>query len=69
MEDGMGESVTSARAAGWYRDPPGGYEYGYWDGSSWRPDVSAAVHLMHANSAEKFFYQAPGARQDRRVRV
>lgn len=51
----MGESVTSARAAGWYRDPPGGYEYGYWDGSAWRRDVSAAMHLMHENDIAKFF--------------
>jgi Bacterial PH domain len=29
--------------------------YGYWDGSAWRPDVSAALHLMHVNSTAKFF--------------
>ena len=51
----MGDMVMSARAAGWYRDPPGGYEYGYWDGSAWRPDVSAAMHVMQASSIEKYF--------------
>jgi hypothetical protein len=52
----MDESVRPPpRAVGWYRNPPGGYEYGYWDGSAWRQDVSAAVHLMEANSTVKFF--------------
>lgn len=49
----MGESMTSARAAGWYRDPPGRLRYAYWDGSGWRPDVTAAVNLMHGTA--KFF--------------
>ena len=49
----MGESMTSARAAGWYRDPPGGFKYRYWDGSGWRPDVTAAVNGMHGTA--KFF--------------
>jgi hypothetical protein len=45
----MGESRTPSPAAGWYRDPPGAYEYGYWDGSGWRPDVTAAISKMLAS--------------------
>lgn len=51
----MGESVKSSRAAGWYPDPPSSKEYGYWDGSTWRPDVTAAMNRMHNYSPPKSF--------------
>jgi hypothetical protein len=49
------ESVTPRRAAGWYRHPPDSKEYGYWDGSTWRPDVMAAMNRMHNYSPPKSF--------------
>jgi hypothetical protein len=51
----MGESVKPSRAAGWYPGPLGGNEYGYWDGSAWRPDVMAAMNRMHNYSPPKSF--------------
>lgn len=48
-------SVTPPRAAGWYPRPPGSKEYGYWDGSTWRPDVMAAMNRMHNYSPPKAF--------------
>jgi hypothetical protein len=46
----MGESATPSRAAGWV---PGSLrrqgEYGYRDGSDWRPDVSAAMNRMRTS--------------------
>src|SRR5207249_1981844 len=30
----------SGPPAGWYRDPDGGHEYRYWNGSAWTPGVA-----------------------------
>jgi Bacterial PH domain len=48
-------SGTPRSAAGWYPHPPGSKEYGYWDGSAWRPDVMAAMNRMHNYSPPKSF--------------
>jgi hypothetical protein len=50
-----GESVTPPCAAGWYPHHPDSKEYGYWDGSTWRPDVMAAMNRMHNYSPPKSF--------------
>ena len=52
MNDASG---TPPRAAGWYPHPPGSKEFGYWDGSTWRPDVMAAMNRMHNYSPPKSF--------------
>jgi hypothetical protein len=49
------ESATPPRAAGWYPHPPDSKDYGYWDGSGWRPDVMAAMNRMHNYSPPKSF--------------
>jgi Protein of unknown function (DUF2510) len=46
--------VTPPSDAGWYHDPPGGYEYRYWDGSGWRPDLTVAMDRMGRDRIQKF---------------
>ena len=61
-EESIGESATPSRAVGWYRDPSGRYKYGYWDGSDWQPDVSAAMNRMRTS-------WKPGIRRGAIVRI
>jgi hypothetical protein len=48
-ENRMDEPVRQRRAAGWYPDPSGRYKHAYWDGSDWRPDVTAALNRINKN--------------------
>jgi hypothetical protein len=58
----MGESVTLPPPAGWYRDPSDSHKFRYWDGSAWRPDVTAAINRMHLRSLEKVTFRRALAR-------
>jgi Protein of unknown function (DUF2510) len=46
-------SERPSPAAGWYPDPSGGSDWGYWDGSAWRRDVTAAIDRRLENRAER----------------